>query len=73
MEDFNRLFDTVELCSVNPDPIVEEDTPTDPDSPASPTSAWTLSSHKGPWVSGSTAGGSRSYRRECVSSFKFHE
>uniref|UniRef100_A0A8C7R4L1 Calpain 12 n=1 Tax=Oncorhynchus mykiss TaxID=8022 RepID=A0A8C7R4L1_ONCMY len=66
VEDFNRLFDTVELCSVNPEPIVDGDTP---DSPAAPTSAWTLSSHKGSWVSGSTAGGSRSYRRECVSSF----
>uniref|UniRef100_A0A673XED9 Calpain 12 n=1 Tax=Salmo trutta TaxID=8032 RepID=A0A673XED9_SALTR len=63
VEDFNRLFDTVELCSVNPDPIVEEDTPTDPDSPADPPSAWTLSSHKGSWVSGSTAGGSCSYPR----------
>uniref|UniRef100_A0A8C7DGH2 Calpain 12 n=1 Tax=Oncorhynchus kisutch TaxID=8019 RepID=A0A8C7DGH2_ONCKI len=62
-EDFNKLFDTVELCSVDPDPIVEEDTSTDPDSPADPPSAWTLSSHKGSWVSGSTAGGSCSYPR----------
>uniref|UniRef100_A0A4W5JZ32 Calpain 12 n=1 Tax=Hucho hucho TaxID=62062 RepID=A0A4W5JZ32_9TELE len=60
VEDFNRLLDTVELCSVNPEPIVDKDTP---DSPAAPTSAWTLSSHKGSWVSGSTAGGNRSYRR----------
>ncbi|XP_024268175.1 calpain-9 isoform X2 [Oncorhynchus tshawytscha] len=60
VEDFTRLFDTVELCSVNPEPIVDGETP---DSPAAPTSAWTLSSHKGSWVSGSTAGGSRSYRR----------
>ncbi|XP_042151782.1 calpain-9-like isoform X1 [Oncorhynchus tshawytscha] len=63
VEDFNKLFDTVELCSVDPDPIVEEDTSTDPDSPADPPSAWTLSSHKGSWVSGSTAGGSCSYPR----------
>uniref|UniRef100_A0A4W5JJB9 Calpain 12 n=1 Tax=Hucho hucho TaxID=62062 RepID=A0A4W5JJB9_9TELE len=62
-EDFNKLFDTVELCSVDPDPIVEEDTPTDLDSSADPPSAWTLSSHKGSWVSGSTAGGSCSYPR----------
>ncbi|CAB1348557.1 unnamed protein product [Coregonus sp. 'balchen'] len=62
-EDFNKLFDTVELCSVDPDPIVDEDTPTDPDSPPAPISAWTLSSHKGSWVSGSTAGGSCSYPR----------
>uniref|UniRef100_A0A4W5P4D4 Calpain 12 n=1 Tax=Hucho hucho TaxID=62062 RepID=A0A4W5P4D4_9TELE len=62
-EDFNKLFGTVELCSVDPDPIVEEDTPTDPDSPAAPISAWTLSSHKGSWVSGSTAGGSSTYPR----------
>uniref|UniRef100_A0A8C7R959 Calpain 12 n=1 Tax=Oncorhynchus mykiss TaxID=8022 RepID=A0A8C7R959_ONCMY len=67
VEDFNRLFDTVELCSVNPEPIVDGDTP---DSPAAPTSAWTLSSHKGSWVSGSTAGGSRSYRRECNPQFQ---
>nr|XP_029529011.1 calpain-9-like [Oncorhynchus nerka] len=60
VEDFTRLFDTVELCSVNPEPIVDGETP---DSPAAPTSAWTLSSHKGSWVPGSTAGGSRSYRR----------
>nr|XP_023833856.1 calpain-8 [Salvelinus alpinus] len=62
-EDFSKLFGTVELCSVDPDPIVDEDTPTDPDSPAAPISSWTLSSHKGSWVSGSTAGGSCTYPR----------
>lgn len=51
---------------MDPDPIVDEDTPTDPDSPPAPISAWTLSSHKGSWVSGSTAGGSCTYPRECV-------
>uniref|UniRef100_A0A8C2ZXR3 Calpain 12 n=1 Tax=Cyclopterus lumpus TaxID=8103 RepID=A0A8C2ZXR3_CYCLU len=56
-EDFNSLFDVVELCSVNPDTLVEEN------SPASPSSTWTISEHEGVWVSGSSAGGSRRYNR----------
>uniref|UniRef100_A0A6Q2ZM07 Calpain 12 n=1 Tax=Esox lucius TaxID=8010 RepID=A0A6Q2ZM07_ESOLU len=63
VEDFSQLFNTVEMCSVEPDPIVDEDTSTDP--PATPASDWTLTSYKGSWVPGSTAGGnstnSRSY------------
>lgn len=53
VEDFSKLYDTVELCSINPDSIEE----------GVPTSAWTLNSHKGSWVPGSTAGGSRQFRR----------
>ncbi|KAM4627303.1 calpain-12 [Polymixia lowei] len=58
-EDFSRLFDTVELCSVSPDTLVEKETTV---SPASP-STWTISEHEGVWVPGSSAGGSRRYRR----------
>ncbi|XP_071377523.1 calpain-12 [Centroberyx affinis] len=58
-EDFSRLFDTVELCSVNPDTLVEGNTSA---SPAAP-SAWTISDHEGVWVPGSSAGGSRRYHR----------
>ncbi|KAG5837217.1 hypothetical protein ANANG_G00236980 [Anguilla anguilla] len=55
VEDFSTLFDTVELCSVNPDSLVEgQDVPS---------SAWTISSHHGSWVPGCSAGGSRRYRR----------
>ncbi|KAJ8368975.1 hypothetical protein SKAU_G00090030 [Synaphobranchus kaupii] len=55
VEDFSTLFDTVELCSVNPVSLVEgHDVPS---------SAWTISSHHGSWVSGCSAGGSRRYRR----------
>ncbi|KAF7668938.1 hypothetical protein LDENG_00269390 [Lucifuga dentata] len=57
-EDFSRLFDIVELCSVNPDSLEEMN----PDSPAS-ASAWTISEHEGFWVTGSSAGGSRKFRR----------
>ncbi|XP_051254142.1 calpain-12 [Dicentrarchus labrax] len=55
-EDFSKLFDIVELCSVNPDTIEEGNTP---DSQ----STWTLSEHAGFWVSGSSAGGSRRYNK----------
>ncbi|XP_041653613.1 calpain-12 [Cheilinus undulatus] len=58
-EDFSHLFDIVELCSVNPDTLVEGGTPTSPSSP----SVWTISEHEGFWISGSTAGGSRRYHR----------
>ncbi|CAJ1065384.1 calpain-12 [Xyrichtys novacula] len=64
-EDFSRLFDIVELCSVNPDTLVEGNTPASPASPTSlpPPSQWTISEHEGFWVSGSSAGGSRRYRK----------
>ncbi|XP_027136082.1 calpain-12 [Larimichthys crocea] len=61
-EDFSSLFDIVELCSINPDTLVEGNTPASPASPASP-STWTISEHEGLWVPGSTAGGSRRYRK----------
>ncbi|XP_070685810.1 calpain-12 [Pempheris klunzingeri] len=55
-EDFSSLFDIVELCSVNPDPLMEGNTPASP-------STWTISEHEGIWVSGSSAGGSRRYNK----------
>ncbi|XP_054459980.1 calpain-12 [Anoplopoma fimbria] len=58
-EDFSSLFDVVELCSVNPDTLVEETTPAAPSSP----STWNISEHEGFWVSGSSAGGSRKYNK----------
>ncbi|XP_036978284.1 calpain-12 [Acanthopagrus latus] len=61
-EDFSKLFDIVELCSVNPDSLEEGNTPASPSSAASP-STWTISEHEGVWVSGSSAGGSRRYRK----------
>lgn len=57
IEDFCRLYNTVEMCSVNPDSMsgeASEDT-------ASPT--WSLSSHQGTWVPMCSAGGSRRYPR----------
>lgn len=59
-EDFSSLFDVVELCSVNPDTLVEGNTPASPSSPSS-TSIWTISEHEGLWAPGSSAGGSRKY------------
>ncbi|GAA6235303.1 calpain-2 catalytic subunit-like [Lates japonicus] len=61
-EDFSSLFDVVELCSVSPDTLVEENTPTSPSSTA-PQSTWTISEHEGFWVPGSSAGGSRRYNQ----------
>uniref|UniRef100_A0A671VY39 Calpain 12 n=1 Tax=Sparus aurata TaxID=8175 RepID=A0A671VY39_SPAAU len=61
-EDFSKLFDIIELCSVNPDSLEEGNTPASPSSAASP-STWTISEHEGVWVSGSSAGGSRRYRK----------
>uniref|UniRef100_A0A673B8E5 Calpain 12 n=1 Tax=Sphaeramia orbicularis TaxID=375764 RepID=A0A673B8E5_9TELE len=52
-EDFSHFFEEVELCSVNPDVL---------DSSA-PQSTWTISEHEGFWVTGSSAGGSRRYKR----------
>lgn len=64
-EDFSSLFDIVELCSVNPDTLVEGSTPAS--SPAS-LSTWTISEHEGFWVPGSSAGGSRRYRSTSMTS-----
>uniref|UniRef100_UPI0037E8312C calpain-12 n=1 Tax=Semicossyphus pulcher TaxID=241346 RepID=UPI0037E8312C len=61
-EDFSSLFDIVELCSVNPDTLVEGTTPASPSSPAAP-STWTISEHEGLWITGSSAGGSRRYKK----------
>ncbi|KAK2912471.1 calpain-12 [Channa argus] len=51
-EDFSNLFNVVELCSVSPETLDDENTPV-------PESAWTISEHKGSWVPGCSAGGSR--------------
>ncbi|XP_022623263.1 calpain-2 catalytic subunit-like [Seriola dumerili] len=61
-EDFSRLFDIVELCSVSPDTLDEGKTPASPSDPV-PSSAWTISEHEGFWVPGSSAGGSRRYKQ----------
>ncbi|XP_075999193.1 calpain-12 isoform X1 [Genypterus blacodes] len=50
-EDFSRLFGIVELCSVNPDSMEDS------------TSTWTISEYEGLWAKGSSAGGSRKYKR----------
>uniref|UniRef100_A0A9R1SS21 Calpain 12 n=2 Tax=Cyprinus carpio TaxID=7962 RepID=A0A9R1SS21_CYPCA len=57
IEDFCRLFNTVEMCSVNPDSMSGEAS----DDTATP--SWTLSSHQGTWVPMCSAGGSRRYPR----------
>lgn len=63
-DDLSKLFDIVELCSVNPDTLVEGNHLASPTSPAS-ASTWTISEHEGRWVPGSSAGGSRRYRSAC--------
>ncbi|KAI1893223.1 hypothetical protein AGOR_G00121490 [Albula goreensis] len=55
MEEFSTLFDTVEMCSMNPDSLLGGHN-------AAP-SSWTISSHHSSWVPGCSAGGSRRYRR----------
>ncbi|XP_047449259.1 calpain-12 [Mugil cephalus] len=55
-DDFSALFNVVELCSVNPDSLEEENTP-------AATSTWTISEHEGSWIPGSSAGGSRKYNK----------
>ncbi|XP_051512377.1 calpain-12 [Myxocyprinus asiaticus] len=57
IEDFCRLFNTVEMCSVNPDSMTGETN----DDTATP--SWTLSTHQGTWVPMCSAGGSRRYPR----------
>lgn len=55
VEDFSNLYNVVELCSVSPDTLDGENTPV-PES-------WTISEHKGSWVPGCSAGGSRKNNR----------
>ncbi|XP_052008684.1 calpain-1 catalytic subunit-like isoform X2 [Xyrauchen texanus] len=57
IEDFCRLFNTVEMCSVNPDSMTGET------SDDTTTPSWTLSTHQGTWVPMCSAGGSRRYPR----------
>ncbi len=52
---------------MNPDTLVEGNTPASPSSSASP-STWTISEHEGFWVSGSSAGGSRRYNSMSMTS-----
>ncbi|XP_030601224.1 calpain-12 isoform X2 [Archocentrus centrarchus] len=52
-EDFSKLFDVVEFCSVNPDNYEEGSTP----------ATWTITAFEGCWVSGISAGGSRKNNR----------
>ncbi|XP_043976166.1 calpain-12 [Gambusia affinis] len=54
--DFSVMFGVVELCSVSPDSLEDGDA-------ATGQSTWTLSEHKGSWVPGSSAGGSRKYNK----------
>ncbi|CAL8362004.1 unnamed protein product [Merluccius merluccius] len=61
-DDFSKLFDTVELCSVNPDSL-EPSAPAPPLSTAAAPSTWSITEHQGSWIQGSTAGGSRRYQR----------
>lgn len=60
IEDFCRLFNTVEMCSVNPDSMSGEA------SDDTTTPSWTLSSHQGTWVPMCSAGGSRKYPSKCT-------
>ncbi|TRY60020.1 hypothetical protein DNTS_034668, partial [Danionella cerebrum] len=55
IEDFCRLYNTVEMCSVNPDSMSGED------SEDTVTPSWTLSTHQGSWVPMCSAGGCRRY------------
>ncbi|XP_036441454.1 calpain-12 [Colossoma macropomum] len=66
VEDFCRMFDTVELCSVNPDSDAGED------GDAAGASDWSLTSHKGSWVPMCSAGGSRKYPRTFWKNPQFH-
>ncbi|KAL7878364.1 hypothetical protein AOLI_G00093380 [Acnodon oligacanthus] len=66
VEDFCRMFDTVEMCSVNPDSDAGED------GDAAGASDWSLTSHKGSWVPMCSAGGSRKYPRTFWKNPQFH-
>ncbi|XP_030622598.1 calpain-12 [Chanos chanos] len=57
VEDFSKLFDTVELCSVNPDSLAGEESGT------ATTASWSLTSYQGSWVPMCSAGGSRRFKR----------
>ncbi|KAI5629657.1 calpain-like, partial [Silurus asotus] len=64
VEDFCKLFNTVELCSVDPDcDAGEED---------NATPSWSLTSHKGSWVPMCSAGGSRKSPRTFWKNPQFH-
>uniref|UniRef100_A0A3B3USL6 Calpain 12 n=1 Tax=Poecilia latipinna TaxID=48699 RepID=A0A3B3USL6_9TELE len=54
--DFSTMFNIVELCSVSPDSLEDGDASTGQ-------STWTISEHKGSWLPGSSAGGSRKYNK----------
>ncbi|XP_048836150.1 calpain-12 [Brienomyrus brachyistius] len=58
VEDFRSLFDSVELCSVSPDCLSEEEVGQE-----HPSSIWTITSYQGSWVPGCTAGGSPKFPR----------
>ncbi|XP_049339737.1 calpain-12 [Astyanax mexicanus] len=66
VEDFCKMYDTVELCSVNPDSDAGED------SDAASVSDWSLTSHKGSWVPMCSAGGSRKYPKSFWKNPQFH-
>ncbi|CAN9511430.1 unnamed protein product [Ophioblennius macclurei] len=55
-DDFSKLFHIVELCSLKPDSLEEGTLSSGP-------AAWTISEHEGSWIPGSSAGGSRRYRK----------
>ncbi|XP_061575406.1 calpain-12 [Cololabis saira] len=56
VDDFSRIFNIVELCSVSPDSLEGAGTTATP-------SSWTISENEGSWVPGSSAGGSRRFNR----------
>ncbi|MCJ8733551.1 hypothetical protein PDJAM_G00224840 [Pangasius djambal] len=66
VQDFCKLFDTVELCSVDPDCDAGEE------GNATGTSSWSLTSHKGSWVPMCSAGGSRKNARTFCKNPQFH-
>ncbi|KAK3570892.1 hypothetical protein QTP86_029366 [Hemibagrus guttatus] len=63
VQDFCKLFDTVELCSVNPDSDAGDE---------GNESSWSLTSHKGSWVPMCSAGGSRKNTRTFCKNPQFH-
>ncbi|XP_060779362.1 calpain-12 [Neoarius graeffei] len=64
VQDFCKLFDTVELCSLDPDAGEGGN--------ATNTSSWSLTSHKGSWVPMCSAGGSRRYPKTFWKNPQFH-
>ncbi|XP_017321817.3 calpain-12 isoform X1 [Ictalurus punctatus] len=66
VQDFCKLFDTVELCSVEPDSDAGEE------GNATDISSWSLTSHKGSWVPMCSAGGSRKNARTFCKNPQFH-